>query len=166
MRENKSGIPIHKCPDPFMMNENDVNNAVAIFFKQSGVKVQKLAINTQTGIDVLGTKDGYTLIVESKGSMANKQNEYVFGNGQIKKHVGVQLYYLIKQFQSSTNKTLLILANPDIPRIRNCIDDISRTIEILGFIKMWVKEDKSAYIESPEIHMATIEKLGLLPNLH
>jgi hypothetical protein len=43
-------IPIHLCPDPFMMNENAVNLG---FFNEKNIEIKSFAINREPGYDVL-----------------------------------------------------------------------------------------------------------------
>lgn len=48
------------------------------------------------------------------------------------------------------DKTLFVLANPDIVRIRKEYIRVNKMIEKMGFACMWVQEDKSVVVEAPE----------------
>ncbi|MNI21158.1 hypothetical protein D3C73_746650 [compost metagenome] len=154
-------IPIHKCPDPFMMNENEVNAAVAHFLMSKDVDIKKVAVDKEKGYDVYGIKGGYSIIVESKGMMANNQNEYVFGHGQIKSHLGDQILYVLKQYEYSSENTLIMLANPNIPRIKDRLNGVSLALDRLGIIRLWVSEDKSVEIECPAEVLQVLNLLKL-----
>jgi len=133
-----------------MMNENKVNASIALFLKSKGVDVKKVSVDKEKGYDVYGFKNGYSIIVESKGMMANNQNEFVFGHGQIKSHLGDQILYILKQYEYSSDKTLLMIANPDIPRIKTRISEVTLALDKLGIIRLWVKEDMSLEVEYPQ----------------
>ncbi|AET62141.1 hypothetical protein ACWHAM_20275 [Paenibacillus terrae] len=64
-----------RCPDPFVMTENEVNLAVASFLKGKKANILRIAVDREQGFDVHAEILGYSLIVESKGSMKNNQNE-------------------------------------------------------------------------------------------
>ncbi|MFC4596871.1 hypothetical protein [Cohnella hongkongensis] len=155
-------IPTQKCPDPFMMNENEVNTAVAHFLKSKHVDVQKVAVDKEKGYDVFGVKNGYSIIVESKGMMANNQDKYVFGYGQIKSHLGDQILYVLKQYEHSSGNTLLMIANPDIPRIRSRLDEVSLALDKLGIIRLWVTADRFVELEYPQEVFQVLNSLELV----
>lgn len=145
-----SPIPTSECPDPFIMNENNVNLAVKDYLESCGAYVSKCAKDNQRGYDVEANINGYTLIVESKGTLKNNQHENVFDGGQIVSHIGAQMYYMMKEYEYCSDKTLLIIANPDIPRIRKGIDKVSLALDELGIIRFWVKANRSIEVEYPE----------------
>jgi len=155
-------IPIQKCPDPFMMNENEVNISVADFLKSKHVDVQKVAVDKEKGFDVFGVKNGFSIIVESKGMMANNQDKYVFGYGQIKSHLGDQILYVMKQYEYSSGKTLLMIANPDVPRIRCRLGEVSIALDKLGIIRLWVKADGVVELEYPQDVSQVLNSLELV----
>lgn len=73
--------------DPFVMNEDRVNQLVANFFKSRGFDSFQYLSGKETGIDVQAEKSGWRAYVESKGSQANHHDEdTVFDTSQIKVH--------------------------------------------------------------------------------
>ncbi|MDP9676944.1 CRISPR/Cas system-associated exonuclease Cas4 (RecB family) [Paenibacillus jamilae] len=144
------------------MTENEVNIAVASFLKGKKANILRIAVDREQGFDVHAEILGYSLIVESKGSMKNNQNDTVFDSGQLKTHAGAQVLYLMKQFEYSSEKTILIMANPNIPRIRKVIDDISLAINNLKFIRFWVNPGNKVEVEYPDELAGVIKKLGLV----
>ncbi|WP_339236280.1 hypothetical protein MKX40_22330 [Paenibacillus sp. FSL R5-0517] len=155
-------IPIERCKDPFIMDENTVNLAVSSYFENKGVDVKNVAKNKERGFDVYGEKNGYSLIVESKGSLGNNQCTYVFGTGQLKNHLSAQIFCLMKHYEYSSGKTILIMANPDIPRIRNMINEVSLSLDELEFVRFWVNSQQIVQVECPDELTDLLERLGLM----
>lgn len=106
--------------------------------------------------------NGYSLIIESKGSRRNNQTENVFHSGQLKVHASAQIYYLMKQLDSKSDTTFLALANPDISRIRKIINDVSLSLDKLGVIRLWVNSEKIIQIECPKELSKIVEGFGLM----
>lgn len=155
-------IPIEKCKDPFVMDENTVNSAISSYFASKMVEVKSVAKDKQRGFDVYGEKNGYSLIVESKGSLGNNQCTHVFGTGQLKDHLSAQIFYLMKQYEYKSDKTILIMANPDIPRIRNMINEISLSLDELKFIRFWINANKQVRVECPDDLAELLKYLDLI----
>lgn len=61
----------------------------------------------------------------------------------------MQIGKLMELKNNQYERTLLALANPDIPRIRCRVNGVSRSLDQLGFIQLWVQEDKSVVIKCP-----------------
>ncbi|KJD47132.1 hypothetical protein [Paenibacillus terrae] len=155
-------IPISKSTDPFFMNENEVNLAVAEYLFQRGVEVKNVLVDKETGIDVLGLKMGQTLIIESKGSMVNNQHEFVFEHGQLTTHVSQQVHYLMKKYQSKYNSSILFMANPDIPRIHKRVDELAEALDALGIVRLWVQKNGAVRLVYPEQLKEVLVKLELI----
>lgn len=152
-----------KVPDPFVMNEDCVNHSIAEFLIAKGFQHVKYLTGKQKGIDVEGEKDGWVLHVESEGSHAIEHNEdTVFGTKQIKTHTYVQIGKLMECKNKSNGNILLALANPDIPRIRSRVNKVSLSLDMLGFIRLWVQEDKTVKIEYPKQLQDCLSELGLI----
>lgn len=97
-----------------------------------------------------GTKLGWMIYVESKGSHANNHDSNtVFGQGQIKIHTYNQIGKLMEYKNIGNEKSLYVMANPDIPRIRNRVQKVVDSLNNLQFIRFWIQENKSIIIEYP-----------------
>lgn len=153
---------ISKTSDPFSMTENEVNIAVAEFLRDKGANILRIAVDREQGYDVHAEMKGYSFIIESKGSRKNNQTETVFDSGQLKVHASAQIFYLMKQLESKPEKTFLVLANPDIPRIRKLISDLSTSLDKLGLIRIWVSAEREIKIEYPEELKGVFIDLGLV----
>lgn len=150
-------------PDPFLMNEDTVNIAVWEFLIEKKFSSPAPLKGNQHGIDVQGEKLGWKIYVESKGSHANNHNnDTVFGQGQIKVHTYNQIGKLMEYKNDDTEKSIYVMANPDIPRIRKRVQRVAKSLDILGFIRFWIQEDKSIIIDYPDYLENQLLQLGLI----
>ena len=60
-------------PDPFIMNEDTVNAAIANFLKSKGFDCESPLTGRQQGIDVKASKGSIQIFVESKGSQEKRR---------------------------------------------------------------------------------------------
>lgn len=149
--------------DPFVMSEDTVNLAVAEFLISKGFTSVKYLKGTARGVDVIGEKNGTTIYVESKGSHANSHDaDTIFDTGQIKTHAYMQVGKLMEYLNSDNQDQILVLANPDIPRIRTRIEKIEKSLEMLGFIQIWIQEDLTVRMEYPENTQQLLVTLNLV----
>lgn len=152
-----------KIPDPFVMNEDTVNIAVWEFLKLKEFSSPNPLKGKQQGIDVQGTKSGWMIYVESKGSHANNHDsDTVFGQGQIKVHTYNQIGKLMEYKNIGKEKCLYVMANPDVPRIRNRVQKVVESLDALGFIRFWIQKNKSIIIEYPNHLRNELIHLGLI----
>lgn len=151
-------------PDSFIMNEDTVNIAVFNYLTSKGALCEKPLVGKQQGVDVKGKIFGYSIFVESKGSQPNGLvDDTVFTHSQIVSHLARQIHTLMKYADTEdVDKTLFILANPDIQRIRDEVDRVRKSINKLQFICFWIQEDKSVLIECDDKQKVILEELGLL----
>lgn len=149
--------------DPFVMNEDTVNEVVWNFIKTAGFHCPDFLTGNSTGVDVEGKKDGWRIYVESKGSHANAHDlDTVFDSGQIKTHTYMQIGKLMEYQTIGDENSLYVMANPDIPRIRNRVDKVTRSINYAGFIRFWIQQDGTVKIDYPlQIEKALLE-VGLI----
>ncbi|MCG3087272.1 hypothetical protein [Sporosarcina cyprini] len=155
-----------RVKDPFVMNEDTVNFAVWEFLKQRDFDCPNPLIGQQQGVDVQGEKLGWKIYIESKGSHGNKHDtDTVFGQGQIKVHTYNQIGKLMEYKNSSSKQSLYAMANPDIPRIRQRVNKVANSLDLLGFIRFWVHEDKSINTEYPDHLEAQLRLLGIIGQL-
>ncbi|MDL4842479.1 hypothetical protein [Aquibacillus rhizosphaerae] len=149
--------------DPFLMNEDEVNIAVANHLQALGFENVSYLHGNATGIDVKGYKDTWKIYVESKGSHANKHNkDIVFDTNQIKTHTYMQVCKLMEYDSLNQRNTLLAMANPDIPRIRERVQKIIKSIDSMRFIRLWVQQNGSVKVDFCEELREDLEKIGLL----
>lgn len=152
-----------KVPDPFIMNEDEVNEAVANYLIKRGFVNVRYLKGNETGIDVYGEKEGWSIYVESKGSHANNHGkDTVFDSNQIKTHTYMQICKLMELRNTLPPKTLLIMANPNIRRIKERVEKVNKPIEQLEFIQFWVEEDGRIVVKSPESCTELLLQLNLI----
>ncbi|MEC3885511.1 hypothetical protein VKA52_17465 [Halobacillus sp. HZG1] len=150
-------------PDPFVMNEDEVNVAVANFLKKSMFENVKYLSGNKTGIDVRGSKNGWAIFVESKGSQANKHEKtVVFDTNQIKTHTYMQICKLMEYDNEQHSNVILAMANPDIPRIRQRVQKVNSSLEKLQLLQIWVQKDYSVIIEASNTQRSVLNKLNLV----
>jgi hypothetical protein len=151
-------------PDPFIMNEDTVNVAIADFLKSKGFECEVPLTGRQRGIDVKARKDSIEIFVESKGSQKNgATNDEVFTHGQIVNHIARQIHTLMKYAnQYGGENNIYVLANPDIQRIKSEYCRIDKMVEKMQFVCMWVQPDQSVVVESPESLRDLLINLKLL----
>jgi len=148
--------------DPFVMNQDTVSRAVAEHLNSKGFTSVDYILGTTHGVDVTGEKNGTTIYVESKGSHAKSHDaDTVFDTGQLKTHAYMQVCKLMEYANSGVQNKLLVLANPDIPRIRTRIGEIDKSLDALGFIQFWVQEDLTVKVEYPE-NLQRLVELNLI----
>ncbi|MEK3992798.1 hypothetical protein [Robertmurraya sp. FSL R5-0851] len=152
-----------RVPDPFIMNEDEVNKAVAVYLVKHGFQNVKYLKGNETGIDVYGEKDGWSIYVESKGSHANNHGkDTVFDSNQIKTHTYMQICKLMELRNTLPAKTILVMANPNIVRIKERVEKVNTPLKQLEFIQFWVEEDGRVLINSPESCAGLLLQLDLI----
>lgn len=155
-----------RIPDPFAMNEDTVNLSVWELLKDKGFDCPAPLSGKQKGIDVEGERLSWNIYVESKGSHGNEHNrDTVFDEGQIKVRTYNQIGKLMEYQTLGNEKRLYFLANPDIPRIRSRVSKVVNSLDVLGFIRFWVQEDKSIKIEFPKNVEEDLRFLGYIKYL-
>ena len=151
-------------PDSFIMNEDTVNVSVFNYLTSRGAICEKALVGRERGVDVKAKIMDFSILVESKGSQRNYlENDMVFDHGQIVNHFARQMHTLMKYANDNDDdKTLYVLANPDIVRIRNEVDKVKNSIDKLQFICFWVQEDQNILIECNENLKTILETLNLI----
>ncbi|MGM0898315.1 MAG: hypothetical protein ACQEV0_10455 [Bacillota bacterium] len=149
--------------DPFVMNEDTVNEAVWNFIKTAGFHCPDFLTGNRAGVDVEGKKGGWRIYIESKGSHANAHDlDTVFDSGQIKTHTYMQIGKLMEYQTIGDENSLYVMANPDIPRIRNRVDKVMKSINYAGFVRFWIREDGRVEVDYPiQVEKALME-VGLI----
>jgi|SRR5690625_742324 len=153
-----------KNPDPFIMNEDTVNVAIANYLTSKGFDCEPPLTGRQQGVDVKATKDDIQIYVESKGSQKNgATGDEVFTHGQIVNHLARQLHTLMKYAtQYGKENNIYVLANPDIQRIRSEYLRVGSMVEKLQFVCMWVQQDQSVIVECPLVLKDLLINLDLM----
>ncbi len=133
------------------MDEDTVNVAVAEYLVSRGFQCEAPLVGRQHGVDVKARKGSLGVFVESKGSRKNGvEADIVFDYAQIVTHLAKQIHTLMKYATEHGSEQIYVLANPDIDRIRNEYEKVAQMVEKLGFVCMWVQEDRSIKVEGPK----------------
>ncbi|GEN36886.1 hypothetical protein [Aneurinibacillus danicus] len=147
--------------DPFIMNQDKVNKAIADFLKQ--LSFQNIIHTTTSRVpDVTGEKAGWKVNVKSKGSQAkNHEADTVFDDSQLTSHLSDQVRQLVSYFQNSAGEEIFIIGNPDIPRIREKVKGMKKVLNVLGFTRFWVQKDYSVRVEAKGYVKELLQLLGV-----
>ncbi|GEN36598.1 hypothetical protein [Aneurinibacillus danicus] len=151
-----------KAKDPFMVNQEEVNQAVEAFLKNCGcTSIQR---SQQKGdAHITAQKDGLKIFVESRGNRAmTHTGDTVFDSAQLWTHLCEQVAQFMKRQQYFTGEALYIAANPDIPRIRTNIEKIDKALDRLGIIRAWVQEDRNVIVDVPSQLQNFVFQAGLI----
>lgn len=149
--------------DPFIMNEDFVNEAVWNLLKATGFHCPQFLVGNQVGVDVEGEKGDWRIYVESKGSQANNHSsDTAFDSGQIKTHTYMQIGKLMEYQTIGRENSLYVMANPDIPRIRSRVDKVINSLNSTGFIRFWIQKDGQVIIDYPPQLEETLLQLNLI----
>ena len=129
-----------------MLTENDVVLAVCNKLKDKGFEIKQSLHTSETGIDIIATKNSYTLYVEAKGETSalktSKRFGHPFNQSQIKSHIGQALLYvskIISKHEDSIDIGIAI-ALPDNEGHRKVINEISYSLLKMGIYVFWVKD--------------------------
>lgn len=147
--------------DPIVMTPSDVNNIIAELLQQKGFNVKKGTSHSE--VDIRAIKDGFELIIESRGNQAykNKGTDQVFESSQLDIHLSEHVTQIMRFQQSiSTNKKpIFIMGNPDIPRIKERVTKISKGLDKLDIVRFWVNNQAEIIIEGPKDVELTLKHL-------
>jgi hypothetical protein len=127
--------------DPFVLSKSEVLHAVKEYLGREGYETRNLV--DLCGIDLAAANEYHTLVIEAQGNhVEHHAKDIVFTGSQLEQHLGCQLVKLLRNYEKSPAKTL-VMANPDTPRLRKLADNMKQALDDLGVIRFWVKEDGS-----------------------
>ncbi|MCO7177105.1 hypothetical protein NIE32_13435, partial [Sporolactobacillus kofuensis] len=142
---------------------DSVNEAVAEFLIDRGFNCVNYLSGKEHGTDVTAEKLGWSIWVESKGSKKNSSDDdLVFDSGQIKVHTGQQILKLMELANTQKQNVIFVMANPDLKRIRDRIGRVNQSLNKLGFVQFWVKEDKTIIVDYTNELKEILEYLDIL----
>jgi hypothetical protein len=158
-------MPIHnnklKVPDPFIMKKEDVNQCIVAFLETNGFDVSLMGQRDE--IDIIAVRDNMKFYIESRGNQATMHTgDKLFDSSQLDIHLSEQVTTLMKNYSEMNNEKWLVIANPNIPRLKNRIARIEEALDKLGIIRIWVNDDKSLFVEGSATDL--LENYQLLLN--
>jgi hypothetical protein len=158
-------MPIHnnklKDPDPFIMKKEYVNQCIVAFLETNGFDVSLMG--PRDDIDIIAVRDQMTFYIESRGNQAAMHTgDKLFDSSQLDIHLSEQVTTLMKNYSDINNEKRLVIANPNIPRLKKRVARIEDALNKLGIIRIWVNEDKSVLVEGPDTDL--LENYQLLLN--
>ncbi|PWK14399.1 hypothetical protein [Tumebacillus permanentifrigoris] len=150
-----------EVPDPFKMNKNQVSEYIAKFLETC--RFDNVVTSTSRGDwDVTAKVNDWRIYVDAKGSRAVKHKEdVVFADTQLVKHLADQVSELMRYYQTMDESGLLFMGNPDLPRIREIAEEIDRSLDHLGIIRLWVQQDGTVQVEAPSGMAEIMKQIGL-----
>ncbi|MZQ80687.1 hypothetical protein GQF01_00770 [Paenibacillus sp. 5J-6] len=135
-------------PDPIVMNKDVCESIVYDFLKEKGFQFK--AVDSRNDADLCALKSGYKLLVETRGNQAKAHNaDTVFDSAQLSIHLAEQVQVLLKLFDPE--RSILVLANPDIPRIQKQVASIYKALEHLKIVCFWVQPNGTIRVQYPTI---------------
>lgn len=149
-------------PDEFIMDKAECEELIKEYLLGKGFKLK--AVESKNDADFCAWKEGWKLLIEVRGNQAVKHDaDTVFDSSQISIHLAEQVQVLLKLF--GQEYTILVLANPDLQRIRKQVDYITKALDYLNVIKLWVKKDGTVTIEYPKDLESHVRCIGLDPGV-
>lgn len=150
-----------KKGDPIIMTPTEINDLISEKLKKIGFYVK--GGDKAQDVDIRAIKGEYELIIESRANQANKNKgtDMVFESSQLDIHLSEQVTQIMRFQQSiSADKTpVYIMANPDIPRLRERVKNITSGLDKLGICRFWVNELDELFIEGPDKLEVTLKNL-------
>lgn len=141
--------------DPFIMKQNHVNEYILQFLEKCNFNNVKL-IKSIGPTDITSQKYKYMVYVKSKANQArNAENDLVFKDDQLDNQLGDQVEQMMRPYQKSVENIILVMGNPNIPRIRERVNKIKKALDKLEIVRFWVNEDGTIEFEGPK-HLETI----------
>jgi hypothetical protein len=142
-------------PDPIIMNKDLCESIVYDFLIKKGFQFK--AVDTRNDADLCALKSGCKLLVETRGNQAKTHNaDTVFDSAQLSIQLAEQVQVLLKLFDPE--RSILVLANPDIPRIRKQVSSIYKALEHLKIVCFWVHPNRTIEVQYPT-HLSENMKL-------
>lgn len=138
-------------PDKLIMNPNDSNKVIINFLEQNGFIIKIGSSHSE--VDIRAIKKDVELLIESRGNQAYKNSgtDIVFDSSQLDIQLSEQVSQVMRFQQSSTTSYTLIyiMAFPDITRMRDRVAKISKGLDKLEILRLWVSDINEITIEGP-----------------
>jgi hypothetical protein len=139
-------------PDVLIMNPNEVNKTINNFLEQKGFLIA--AGSSHFEVDIRAVKKDVEFFIESRGNQAYKNSgtDLVFDGSQLDIQLSEQLSQVMRFQQSISPKhtPIFIMAFPDINRIKERVAKISKGLDKLEILRLWVNDFKDLKVEGPE----------------
>jgi hypothetical protein len=138
----------HPNADKFIMTQQQVNEAIAIYFEEKGYSIK--FGETGNEIDVKTELGTIEFLIESRGNQALKHSgtDKIFDSSQIGIHLAEQVHQIMRFQQKVQSKSVFfVMGNPESNKIRERVLRIENALDKLGIIRCWVQEDKSVKFE-------------------
>jgi hypothetical protein len=146
-------------PDPIVINKIQCEDIISSFLQKKEFEFK--VVDTKNDADLHATKLGWKLLIEARGNQAKGHGmDTVFDSTQIGIHLAEQVQLMLKLYERMDDRTILVMANPDIPRIRQQVERIAKALSDLRIAKLWVQKDKNVTVEYPHSLSAHMELLG------
>lgn len=135
-----------------MLTENDVVAAVCNKLGEMEFEIQQALHTSEKGVDIIASKDGFTLFIEAKDetSATKTSSRYgkPFNNNQIKNHIGKALLTVSRIItENRENKQIGVeIALPNNEGHRKIIRDIEYALKKLGVYVFWVKDNQEVEV--------------------
>ncbi|RTE07825.1 hypothetical protein [Paenibacillus whitsoniae] len=147
-------------PDPFIVNKQQCEAIICSFLQGQGFDLK--VIDSRNDADLQAAKAGHKLLIETRGNqaMAHDANT-VFDSTQISIHLAEQIQLMMKLYEHIDDRTVLAIANPDTPRIRQQVERLNKALSDLKIVRFWVQKDKmTVTAEYPESLAERMQQLG------
>lgn len=124
--------------------EDEIIIILLEYLKQNGWSITSYCFGRKHGNDIVASKPGTTLIVETKGARAGnnsptKTREY-FDSGQIKTHFGKAIVKILEE-KHLNPKNKFAIAHPNDKDIKKAIGHLIPFLKKLGIKHYWVSAD-------------------------
>ncbi|SFB19824.1 MULTISPECIES: hypothetical protein [unclassified Bacillus (in: firmicutes)] len=154
-------ISLMKNPDKIIMNPDDVNEVIEAILTKCGFTVVRGTAHSE--VDIRARKSDIELIVESRGNQAykNRGTDIVFDSAQLDIQLSEQVTQIMRfqQTISTNHKTIFVMANPEISRLTERVRKISKGLDKLGILRLWVGDFDQIHIEGPDYIREQLKEL-------
>jgi Holliday junction resolvase-like predicted endonuclease len=122
--------------DPVGLNKEQCEQIITAYLTQHGFQIISTGIRNEP--DIVAYKAGWKVAIEVRGNQAvNHDTDTVFDTAQLNVHFAEQIYDVMRAYRDKS-QTIHVIANPDIPRIRNIESKVSMALNEYRVARFWL----------------------------
>lgn len=144
--------------DPIVMNKKKCEERIIKFLTEHGFEL--VSHGTRNEPDIVASKLGWRIAVEVRGNQAISHDaKTVFDTTQLNVHFAEQIYDVMRAYNGTGSRTLHVIANPDIPRIRTIDANVSKALNDFNVVRFWLSDSGIDFTIPLEVKMLANELL-------
>jgi hypothetical protein len=134
-----------------LLYEDEVVTAVVTYLRSKGWAVERTALATEHGDDIVASKGDRRLVVEAKGAGSSKPGTSRYGRAftgnQVKTHVSVAIFRALTV--TSVGTALAAVAFPDNPHHRQTAGRVTSALARAEIGVFWVDSNHDVDLDAP-----------------